>query len=78
VYARGNAGTVACYKMMALILPLLLPQRSARVLRWMRRLLAVPLIPFVAILAAVGNLTLRGRGGADCLGYTVLSTRSPE
>jgi len=78
VYARGNAGTVACYKMMALILPLLLPQRSALVLRWTRRLLAVPLIPFMAILAAVGNLTLRGRGGDDCLGYTVLSRRAPE
>src|SRR5438046_8876198 len=26
VYARGNAVTVACYKMMALILPLLIPQ----------------------------------------------------
>ena len=75
VYARGNAGTVACYKMIALILPLLMPRDSAPILRWALRLLAIPLIPLVMILAVIGNLTLLGRGGDDCLGYTVLSKR---
>jgi len=78
VYARGNAGTVACYKMMAVILPLLMPASSTPIARWTRRLLGTPLIPFVIILAAVGNWTLHGRGGDDCLGYTVLSTRGLE
>ena len=31
VYARGNAVTVACYKVMALLLPLLMPQAAATV-----------------------------------------------
>jgi SAM-dependent methyltransferase len=72
VYARGNAGTVACYKNMAIILPLLMPLGSTPIVRWTLRLLAIPLIPVLVILAAIGNLTLRGRGGDDCLGYTVL------
>jgi SAM-dependent methyltransferase len=78
VYARGNAGTVACYKMMAVILPWLMPLGSTPIGRWTRRLLATPLIPLLVILAATGNLTLRGRGGDDCLGYTVLSKRGLE
>jgi len=75
VYARGNAGTVACYKMMAIILPLLMPLSSRPIVRWARRILATPLIPIVILLAAAGNWTLQGRGGDDCLGYTVLSKR---
>jgi SAM-dependent methyltransferase len=78
VYARGNAGTVACYKTMAIILPLLMPQGSTPLVRWMRRLLAAPFIPLVMILAATGTLTLGGRGGDDCLGYTVLAKRGLE
>lgn len=75
VYARGNAGTVACYKLMAIILPLLMPFGSAGLIAWLKRLIAVPLIPFLMILAALGNLTLHGRGGDDCLGYTVVARR---
>jgi SAM-dependent methyltransferase len=33
VFARGNAVTVACYKAMALVLPLLAPQRSSFIAR---------------------------------------------
>jgi SAM-dependent methyltransferase len=78
VYARGNAGTVACYKMMAVILRFAAAQRSSSVVRWTRRLIAIPLIPLVLILAATGILTLHGRGGDDCLGYTVLSKKGVE
>jgi SAM-dependent methyltransferase len=78
VYARGNAGTVACYKMMAVILPLLMPLGSTPIVRWTCRIVATPLIPLVLILAAAGNWTLHGRGGDDCLGYTVLSKRGLE
>jgi hypothetical protein len=72
VYARGNAATVACYKTMALILPLLMPQNMPLVLAWCMRLLGLILLPVLVVLAIIANLTLSGRGGNDCLGYTVL------
>jgi SAM-dependent methyltransferase len=75
VYARGNAGTVACYKMMGIMLPVLMPQGHSAAGTWIRRLLGIPLIPFIVILAIAANLTLSGRGGDDCLGYTALSRR---
>jgi SAM-dependent methyltransferase len=74
VYARGNAATVAAYKAMALFLPLLLPQ-SRRPVRQLVRVLALPTIPIVALTALIGRLTLLGRGGDDCLGYTVIADR---
>jgi SAM-dependent methyltransferase len=78
VYARGNAGTVACYKMMAIMLRLLMPQSSTAVVRWTLRLIGLPLIPLFILLAGMGNLTLHGRGGDDCLGYTALAGRGLE
>lgn len=75
VFARGNAGTVACYKVMAILLPLLLPSSASVFVRWISRLAAVPCIPVLILLAAAGNLTLRASGGDDCLGYTVLAQR---
>jgi SAM-dependent methyltransferase len=77
VYARGNPVTVAAYKCMALLLPLLLPQRRALPLSILLRLMALPFIPPFVLLAVVANLSLCGRGGDDCLGYTVLA-RKPE
>jgi len=71
VYARGNEVTVACYKLMALILPLLAPQGRNALLGIVLRLFGVLLLPAFAILAVVGNVSLHGRGGDDCLGYTV-------
>jgi SAM-dependent methyltransferase len=73
VYARGNEITVACYKVMALILPLLLPQGKRPVAAIALRLIGILFLPMFFILAACGNLSLRGRGGDDCLGYTVLA-----
>jgi SAM-dependent methyltransferase len=75
IYARGNSLTVACYKQMALCLPLLLPQHSAPVWRWTRWLLGVLASPAVLLLAVAGQASLRARGGDDCLGYTVLARR---
>jgi len=75
VYARGNAGTVACYKVMALILRLLMPQNTSVVLGWLVRLLGICFLPLFVFLAIIANLTLRGRGGDDCLGYTVLAKK---
>jgi SAM-dependent methyltransferase len=76
VYARGNEITVACYKVMALILPLLLPQGKGRVAAIALRPAGILFIPVFFLLAACGNLSLRGRGGDDCLGYTVLAEGS--
>lgn len=77
VYARGNRLTVACYKVMALILPLLMPQSGGAVRRRMLQIVGLLLSPWLLVLAAIGNASLRGRGGDDCLGYTVLARRPP-
>jgi SAM-dependent methyltransferase len=78
VHARGDALTVACYKLQALFLPFLLPQRASAARALALRLLAAPSIPVFVALAVVGNLSLRGKGGDDCLGYTVTAERSLE
>ena len=75
VWARGNEITVACYKVMALLLPLLMPQGAQPSKAAALRLLGLPTVPLFVALAAVANLSLRGRGGDDCLGYTVMATR---
>jgi SAM-dependent methyltransferase len=75
VWARGNALTVACYKGMALFLPVLFPQGSTRVTSWLRRLAGAPCSPLFVLLAIVANASLRADGGDDCLGYTVLAER---
>lgn len=77
VYARGNACTVACYKSMALILLLLMPQTAPGYAVPLLRLLGLAFLPAFVLLAAIANLSLRGRGGDDCLGYTVIAARSP-
>jgi len=77
VWARGNALTVACYKAMALLLPLLMPQNVSAGKSVALRLLGLPTVPPFVALAVVANLSLRARGGDDCLGYTVTATR-PE
>jgi len=76
VYARGNAVTVACYKTMALILPLLLTPRRSVLLRYACGVAGLALSPILLALAAVANISARGRGGDDCLGYTMLARRT--
>jgi SAM-dependent methyltransferase len=75
VYARGNAVTVAAYKAMALLLPLLMPQGHDRAAVFGFRLLGLITLPILVLLAAVANLSLHFGGGDDCLGYTVIATR---
>jgi SAM-dependent methyltransferase len=77
VYARGNALTVAAYKTIALVVPLLLPQRGTRAKRIASFAAGVPGIPVVIVAAIIANLSLRSAGGDDCLGYTVVAER-PE
>jgi SAM-dependent methyltransferase len=73
VHARGNELTVACYKLLALLLPAALPQASAGAVRpGPRALLAAG--P-ATLLAALARLSLRGAAGDDCIGYVVYATR---
>ena len=76
VYARGNAFTVACYKLMTLLLLLLMPQTASRISSLLLRLVGIVFLPLFVLLAVLANLSLHGRGGDDCLGYTVLAVRS--
>jgi SAM-dependent methyltransferase len=78
VYARGNGMTVSCYKTMALVLPVFMPQGHGLAMTWLLRLLSIVLIPYLVFLAAVGNLSLMGRGGDDCLGYTAMAKRAAD
>lgn len=75
VYARGNAFTVACYKTIALVLPFLFPQHGGVLARALQ-VLAVLAVPFVFCLALAARLSLLGKGGEDCLGYTVTAVRT--
>jgi SAM-dependent methyltransferase len=76
IYARGNELTVASYKTMALILPLLFPQHGTGGKRVALRAMGILGLPVVVLSATVANLSLRSAGGDDCLGYTVVATRS--
>jgi SAM-dependent methyltransferase len=78
VRARGDELTVACYKLQALLLPFLMPQQTGAVKTFGLRLVASPTVPLFVALAAVANLSLRGKGGDDCLGYTVTADRAVE
>ena len=73
VQARGNPLTVACYKVMALMLLLLLGAGASV----FRRALGVLLLPVLGALACIANLSFAADWGDDCLGYTV-TARRPE
>ncbi len=75
VYRRGNALTVACYKVIVLILPLLMPHREGPLRRLASRVGGLALSPLLAASVVVGRLSLLRDGGEDCLGYTVLARR---
>jgi SAM-dependent methyltransferase len=76
VYARGNATTIACYKLMALILRLLVPQNASKLEGLLLRIFGFFFVPLFVCLAVVANLSLGSGGGDDCLGYTVFAIRS--
>jgi hypothetical protein len=66
---------VACYKVMALLLRLALPQTQSIFVRLILQMLFVPLMPALILLAVFANCSLLGQGGDDCLGYTAISER---
>jgi len=77
VYACGNAFTVACYKAIALLLLVIAPRTQTILLRLMLRILSVPFVPALILLAMLANCSLLGEGGDDRLGYTAISERKP-
>jgi SAM-dependent methyltransferase len=78
VFARGNALTVACYKVMALLLPLLMPQRKSLSQRLPMLVCGALSAPFVLALGGIGTLSLKSRkGGDDCLGFTAVAQKGP-
>jgi hypothetical protein len=76
VYARGNEVTVACYKVNALILPLLLPQGKGVLTGLTLRFVGLLLSPLFLFLLVVAHVSLRGMGGDDCLGYTLTARKA--
>ena len=76
VYARGNHLTVACYKVMALMLPLLMPSGRGLIAGIVLRMIGLLLSPLLLVPAIIGSASLLGRGGDDCLGYTAVATRN--
>jgi len=74
IYARGDEFTVACYKVMGCILPLLLSKPSHLPAMFVRRLAGLVLSPIVLLCAVGANLSLAmGSEGEDCLGYTIIA-----
>lgn len=67
VHARGNEVTVACYKLMALVLSKLFPAGGGIKASRMVAALALPLLAAITLPA---HASLRGDGGEDCLGWT--------
>ena len=74
IWARGNALSVACYKNMALILPLYFPTTGNLFISLFSRAVGLVFLPLLVALALVGTASLRAQGGDDCLGYTVIAT----
>ena len=75
VFQRGNPLTVASYKTMALLLPVVMPG-TKRLAARLALLIpgALSILPLF-MLAALGNLSLAFDYGDDCLGYTVFATK---
>lgn len=70
VLARGNPLTVACYKVMALLLALLFGGGGP-----VKRVLGILLLPVLGGIACIANLSLAADWGDDCLGYTVMARK---
>ena len=67
--------TVACYKVMALLLRLVMPQTETLWTSIVLRALGILMLPFLILLATIANISLLFDGGDDCLGYTVIALR---
>lgn len=76
VYRRGNALTLACYKVIALIPPLLMPHEDKTLRKLaLRTAGSFALSPLLAAGVVVVGPSLLRDGGDDPLGYTVFARR---
>jgi SAM-dependent methyltransferase len=73
VHGRGNERTVACYKLLALMLPRVLPQDAEGTPHL--RAAGLLLLPLILPLTVLANRSLRAPAGDDCLGYTTFAVR---
>ena len=64
-------------KVMRCSCPLLFPELNGKRNHWATRVAAASTLPLFAALAVTAKLSLRAKGGDDCLGYAVLARR-PE
>lgn len=78
VYQRGNPITVAAYKAMALLLPIIMPQTNRIAPRVALLLPGVLATAVLAGLAGIAQLSLAFDYGEDCLGYTLVATKAGE
>lgn len=78
VYQRGNPITVAAYKAMALLLPIIMPQTNRIVPRVALLLPGLLAAPVLACLAGIAQLSLAFDYGDDCLGYTLVASKAGE
>ena len=77
--ARGNALTVACYKVMALFLPWIFAAGPVGLRRRAFQLCGLLTTPVLIALASVGWFSIAAAcGGNDCLGYTVVAFKRSE
>lgn len=76
VYARGNALTVACYKIIGLILPLFFQKNNNKFKAIANKLFGLLLFPCIIATAIIANIiTTQTISTDDCLGYTVLAEK---
>src|SRR5438552_1994669 len=75
VWGRGNRLTVACYKVMTLVLAGFSSSASAGPGRWASMFSSFLLAPLFIPLSVLANISLRFDGQDDCLGFTVLVQR---
>jgi SAM-dependent methyltransferase len=76
VYARGNALTVAAYKLLAIMSIFVLPQVESKLRSAVYRAIGIALLPLFILTAIVGNVSMQRESGDDCLGYTCMARKN--
>ncbi len=75
IYARGNELTVACYKILGILIPLLFIKKT--LLRTIIfRGLGIICFPIILLVSIIGNISIaKTNMAADCLGFTIVAER---
>lgn len=76
VYARGNELTVACYKLLALLLRVVMPQGHSRAFALMiQGTVGIVAFPIFLLVVLIAQASLRLGSGDDCIGYTAIANK---